>query len=140
MSTRADLISQTSKKSEYFSDFLSNFDKSPLSNDLGRTTNEGAIKASIRNIVLTNTGERPFQRDVGSETRRSLFEPYSRFTADDIVESVKHAIKFNEPRVEIINVELIGSQDHDAYTMNILFFIINNPAPISLSLILQRVR
>ena len=43
---------------EYFSDFLSSFDVDPVKQDLYKVTNEEAVKSSIRNLLLTNTGDR----------------------------------------------------------------------------------
>jgi phage baseplate assembly protein W len=140
MTSRADYYTQTQKKTEYFSDFLMTFDRSPLSNDLGRITNESSVKSSIRNIVRANTGEWPFRKTMGSDISRSLFENYSTFVEDDIVTSITQAIQTNEPRVELVGVQVQGSQDQNEYTVNISFLMINNPQPISMSLVLQRVR
>ena len=139
---RIDYYTQTTINPEYFSDFLSSFDKSPLSNDLARLVDAGAVKQSVRNLILTNLGERLFQPNIGSTVYRSLFEPFSGFTADDIKQAILNTLKQNERRVDPsnINVNVISNDDQNAFTVNVLFFIINNPAPISIQLVLQRVR
>lgn len=139
---RIDYVTQTTIQQEYFSDFLSSFDKSPLSNDLARITNENSIKQSIRNLVLTNTGERIFQPNVGGNVNKQLFEPFTGFTADNLRKDILNTIKENEPRVVAtdLSVRVIPHQDQNGFTVNILFYIINNPNPISLDLVLQRVR
>jgi hypothetical protein len=125
---RIDYQTPTAKQQEYFSDFLSSFDKSPLSSDIARITNENSIKQSIRNLVLTNLGD------------RMLFEPYTGFTADDLKKDIINTIKQNETRANDISVNVINNEDQNRFTVNIFFFIINNPNQLSLELVLQRVR
>lgn len=64
----------TSKKIEYYSDFSTDFDIHPGKKDLTRVTNEDAVKRSIRNLIITNTGERLFQPALGADLSRLLFE------------------------------------------------------------------
>jgi hypothetical protein len=137
---RIDYQTPTAKQQEYFSDFLSSFDKSPLSNDIARITNENSIKQSIRNLVLTNLGERLFNPNIGGNVSRMLFEPYTGFTADDLKKDIINTIKQNESRANDILVNVINNEDQNRFTVNIFFFIINNPNQLSLELVLQRVR
>jgi phage baseplate assembly protein W len=137
---RADFYTVSNKSQEYFSDFLVNLDKSPLSNDVGLVTNEDSVKQSIRALVLTNLGESLFQPNKGSIVYRSLFEPFGPFAASSIKTAIEQTVKFNEPRVALQSVNVIPSEDQNSYTVNIYFSMINNPNPISLDLILQRVR
>lgn len=139
---RIDFYTQKTIQQEYFSDFLASFDKSPLSGDLARVTNENSVKQSIRNLVLTNVGERVFQPNVGGNISKMLFEPFTGFTADNLKKDILNTIKQNEPRVEAsgLTVNVIPHQDQNAFTVNIFFYIINSPNQISLDLVLQRVR
>lgn len=139
---RIDYYTQLDVKQEYFSDFLSSFDKSPLSNDLARIKDENSVKQSVRNLILTNLGERIMQPDVGGNVNRKLFEPYTGFTADDIKADILNTIKQNEKRVSSSDttVEVIPNADQNAFTVNVFFYIINQTEPTTLSLTLQRVR
>ena len=137
---RIDYQTSTAKQQEYFSDFLSSFDKSPLSSDIARITNENSIKQSIRNLVLTNLGERLFNPNIGGDVSRMLFEPYTGFTADNVKKDIINTIKQNELRASDISVNVIANEDQNRFTVNIFFYIINNPNQLSLELVLQRVR
>ena len=137
---RADKITQTDKILETFSDFLTNFDKSPMTDDLGRLTNENAIKTRVKNLILTNLGERPFKSSIGSNVIKSLFEPYTTFTADDIQEAIKHTLKFNEPSIKVVSVEILGDPDQHTMIVNIVFYVINSSSTVSIDVILKRVR
>jgi phage baseplate assembly protein W len=138
--TRADKYTQTQKKQEYFSDFLNNFDKHPITSTLARITNEDSITQSIRNIVLTNLGERVFEPNIGSDIKRALFEPNDTITAENIILFVKSTIKQNEPRALVNNVFVYPSPDDNSFTVNVVYSVINNPVTTSLNLILRRVR
>jgi phage baseplate assembly protein W len=139
---RLDYFTQPVVAREYFSDFLSSFDKSPLSNDLARLVDGAAVKQSVRNLVLTDLGERLFQPNIGSTVYRSLFEPFSGFTAEDIKQSIINTIKHNENRVDSssLTVTAIQNDDQNALTINVVFFLLNSPQPMSVDLVIQRVR
>ena len=57
-----------------YSDFFTNLDNNPVSEDVAVKTNENAIRQSIRNLLMTNRGERPFQPDLGGNITAMLFE------------------------------------------------------------------
>ena len=56
------------------------FKVSPLTYDLIANKNENAIARSIRNLILTTPGERPFNPELGSQVSRLLFEPIDSIT------------------------------------------------------------
>ena len=139
---RIDYTTQTTVQQEYFSDFLSTFDQSPISRDLAIIRNENAVKQSVRNLILTDLGERLFQPNIGGGINHRLFEPFNGFTADDIKKDILNTLKQNEPRISTSNltVNVIPNEDQNQFTVNVFFYIINNTNQISLSLVLQRVR
>lgn len=138
--SRADKFTQLNKKQEYFSDFLNNFDRHPITNSLVRTTNEDSVKQALKNLILTNIGERVFQPTVGSYIRASLFEPNDVITSEKIITTINNVVKFNEPRVQLLNIVANPNVENDSFDVSIVFAIINNPNPVTLNLILRRVR
>lgn len=139
MASRADKFTQL-KKEEQFSDFLNNFSRNPVSGALGKTINEAAVRQSIKNLILTDQGERLFQPNVGSDVRRSLFEPLDRVILNEITEAISSTIKYNEPRAKLIDVLVTGNEDSNELNVTVLFSLINSNTPISLDVILRRVR
>ena len=141
---RADYYTQTTVIPESFSDFLDNFNMSPVSGDLARITNEESDKQTIRNLVLTSLGERPFQSTVGSGIYGMMFENFTGFTADEIKAAIVNTITQNDSRIvggqNSLNVDVIPSADQNSMTVNIIFYLTNNPNPINLQLVIQRVR
>jgi phage baseplate assembly protein W len=138
MSTRADRFTQLNKIPDLFSDFLTDLTPHPLTKDLARTTNDGSIKQSIKNLILTNYGERPFQSNLGSKVNRSLFNLNDGFLEDDLESSIRATIEQSEPRVLIQSIR-VTTEDNQVI-INIQFLIINSLEPRNLDVILRRVR
>ena len=140
MTTRADRFTQLQKIPDLFSDFLTDLTPHPITKDLTRLRNDAAIKQSIKNLVLTNYNERPFQPNIGSNVNRSMFEPNDSFLREELESSIRRTIEFNEPRAVVLGVEVIPQSDESSIVINIVFSIINSMQPQSLDIILRRVR
>ena len=115
--------------SKGFKDLSASFQENPLSNDLIALKNESAIARSVRNLVLTIQGERPFQPVLGTGVSRLLFENMDKLTASAIRSEVRTTIENYEPRVEIN--EIIVEPDYEGNAMNVTlqYFIIGIDAP-----------
>lgn len=137
---RSDYQTATRNSDERYSDFLMDFDKNPLTGNLARAVNEEAVKNAIKNLILTNKGERFYNGALGSQIRASLFEPADAVTADIIKTSIEQTLKYQEPRVNLLGVEIFDEPERNAYKVNIFFNIINIPDVIKLDLIINRAR
>ena len=138
--TRADAISQTQKKLDVYSDFSDNFIKHPITNELIVLRNEDSVRQAFKNLILTNIDERPFNPFFGSNVNRSLFDPFGPFLVEDITRYINLAAKQFESRIQVLNVTITDQSDKNAIGINVVFSLINNPEPISLSLFVKRVR
>lgn len=136
----ADKFTTTPLYNERYSDFRTNFDKNYGTGDLARLTNEDSIYTSLKNIVFTRKGERPFFPEFGCNITSILFENYNRFTQKTIQTEVKTAIENFEPRVSIIKVVVNGSPDSNSVDLDLYFTIINRPETYSVSFLLSRIR
>ena len=130
---------QTSKPLVY-SDFYSNFDLELVKRDLLSYKNEDSVKRSIRNILLTDKGERFFNPTFGSDIRKMLFENFSPSTEQVVADLIKTAIGNHEPRANVIDVNVSGNPDQNSMYINIVFSVINKAEPVTLELILNRIR
>lgn len=137
---RAELRTPYNKPDERYSDFLMNMDKNPITGNLARATNEDCVKEAIRNLVLTNRGERFYNVNMGSKLKAALFEPADVALADLIRTTITQTITYYEPRVNLLDVQVFDDSDHNAYKVNIYFNIINIPDVIQLDLLLKRAR
>lgn len=137
---RSDYQTATRNSDERYSDFLINFDKNPVTGNLARAVNEEAVKSALKNLLLTNRGERFYNSNMGSQIKASLFEPADSVTADIIKTSIEQTIKYQEPRVDLLDVQIFDDEDNNAYRINIFFNLINIPDVIQLDLIVKRAR
>lgn len=140
MSTRADNFTQTKKIPDLFSDFLNDLTPHPITKDLVRNRNDQSIKQAIKNIVLTNLGERLFQPTIGSEIGGALFEPNDIILEENLKFTIRSAIAFHEPRAQVLNVEVFSFSEENRVAINIYFSIINSTVVETVNLILRRVR
>lgn len=128
------------QKREIYSDIPNTFDLSPINSDVTRVTNEEAVKQSIRNLLLTDRGERPFQRDFGSDIKSMLFEPATPIIATIMEDHIKEFIRLKEPRCNLIDVTVSAMVDSNQVEVTFLYNIINSTETLQYTLILDRVR
>lgn len=130
----------TIETSRTFRDLDLNFTIHPVKKDINTHKNEFAIINSIKNLVLTNHYERPFQPDLGSNIRRLLFEQIDSVTASQLEREIAEVIGNFEPRAQVSQVNAIPSPDENTYKITLEFFIINNTSPITINFFLERIR
>lgn len=128
----------TAKKTIY-ADLFTNFDINPVSDDIAVKTNENAVKQSLKNLILTDRGERPFQPKLGGNIRAMLFENVDAQTMLVMKEQIRQTIETYEPRCSVIDILVSPSVDRNAIAITIVFAVINRQEPVSLELILDRV-
>ena len=112
-----------------FKDLSASFQTSPLNNDLIALKNESAIARSVRNLVLTGRGERPFQPILGTGVSRLLFENMDKLTASAIRSELRTTIENYEPRVEINEILVEPDFEGNAFHVTLQYFIIGMDVP-----------
>ena len=112
-----------------FKDLSASFQTNPLSNDLIALKNESAIARSVRNLVLTGQGERPFQPVLGTGVSRLLFENMDKLTASAIRSELRTTIENFEPRVEINEIIVEADFERNAFDVTLQYFIIGMDVP-----------
>ena len=112
-----------------FKDLSASFQINPLSNDLIALKNESAIARSVRNLVLTIQGERPFQPVLGTGVNALLFENMDKLTASAIRSELRTTIENYEPRVEINEIIVEADFERNAFDVTLQYFIIGMDVP-----------
>ena len=112
----------------------------PVNSDVSRFTDEESVKDSLRNILLTNKGERPFKPTFGGGLRDLLFENIGLGTREFVKTNIESIITNYEPRVRLINVDVTLAPDTNSAIITITFMMINKQEPVTLSVTLDRVR
>jgi phage baseplate assembly protein W len=123
-----------------FSDLDLMFQAHPYTSDVNRKFNLDAIKASVKNLILTKNYERPFHPEIGSQVTQMMFENYTPAIKNAVERSIMTTIERFEPRVRMISVELIENQDTNEITVEIVFAPKNVDTPITITQTLGRLR
>jgi phage baseplate assembly protein W len=111
-----------------------------VTKDITRRFDENAIKASLRNLLLTRNFERPFHSEIGSPIRALMFELPGPMFDVMLQRAIIDVINNFEPRVEIIDVLVNDASDLNAVYVTLEFKIVNTERPITLDLALERTR
>jgi phage baseplate assembly protein W len=110
------------------------------SNDVAKRIDVNAVKQSIKNLLLTRPGERPFQPNLGSELYSILFEPMDAVTVETLKGVISNCIGNYEPRVKLQEVAVNPNYDENAYDVSLYFYIVGIYSPVTFNLTMQRVR
>lgn len=129
------------RASKSFKDLSLSFKANPVNKDLLSIKNEVAIARSIRNLISTYPGERPFAPSLGSDITRSLFENFDSLTASDIKDQISTTISLYEPRVKLNNVTVNTDFENQEFNVTITYKIVGiDVPPQELTFALQPIR
>jgi phage baseplate assembly protein W len=123
-----------------FTDIDLNFVKNPVTRDINVLQDESAIKRSLKNIILTNTYERPFLPELKGNVTAMLFEPFTDLTVIRLEKGIRDAILSYEPRVVLQDVIVEGDPDRNRFTVTIRFQIRNTSKVSETQFYLERLR
>lgn len=123
-----------------FSDFDLAFIPHPVTKKLSRKTNREAVKQSVKSLILTNFYERPYKPNIGCNISGYLFELFTPDIKQLIEESINSTIRNNEPRAEVIAVMAEDRTDLNSLVISVAFRVQNDPDPVFLDVLLERVR
>jgi len=123
-----------------FKDLDLNFNIHPVRKDISKSIGPMAVVNSIKNLILTNHYEKPFQPDIGSNVRRLLFENLDNITATTIKDEIERTIVNYEPRATVKTINVTADYDNNGFKVYLEFFIVNQTAPIVINFLLERIR
>ena len=110
--------------SKGFKDISAIFEVNPLNDDLIALKNSNAIARSIRNLIFTNRGDKPFKPFLGSRVSEMLFDPMDPMSSTAIKSEIERTINSFEPRVKLEKVEVTPDYDGNQYDVLIKYQII----------------
>lgn len=128
-------------RSKDYADIDFGFRANPVTGDVSLKKGTEAIKQSVRNILLTNKGERPFDPEFGSNIRSQLFENFDPITEALLTEEIRTALRNYEPRVRVLDVTVDGRPDSNQMNVT-LNYEIQSPEQVadSLTFSVERLR
>ena len=115
--------------SRAFKDINLSFKRHPVTNDVLTVSNEDAIKRSVKNIVFTILGEKPFLPLFGSVINQSLFDLNTNLSEIRISDEIKQSLLNYEPRIDNTEVTVSVYPDSNELNCTIQYDIVGIPAP-----------
>lgn len=118
----------------YYVDIPDSFSKSNITNDLSTVTNVRAVNQSLKNIITTKKGTRPFYPDFGCDITNGLFENMNDLSAYQVERSIREAIENFEPRAILERrngVEVLPIYDENEYIINVRYRLLTDKKAIN---------
>jgi len=135
-----ELLTGRTKKISIYSDFKKDMEKSPVSSDLTVRKDEESVKEAIKNLLLTDRGERLMQPNLGGHLKAMLFENITPGVLKTIEDQVRTTLDIYEPRAELLDVTVSSLVDDNTVRVRVEFMIRNQSNPISVDVFLERTR
>ena len=115
--------------SRAFKDINLSFKRHPVTNDVVSINDEDAIKRSIKNIIFTILGEKPYEPFFGSSINSSLFELANPLDHVRISDEIKSTLLNYEPRIANTEVTVSIYPDSNEMNVTVQYDIVGIPAP-----------
>ena len=110
------------------------------SGDIFKKTEANAVKQAVKNLILTNHYEKPFNAKFGGNIQVLLFELADDETGEQVRDTIIATINENEPRAKIISVDVNSQPDYNAIEATITFRVVNSGEVVTFTTILKRLR
>ena len=131
--------SKSSRKKEW-TDLDLNLTLHPIRKDIVPLRDDAAIRYAVKNLLLTNFYERPFNLAVGANLRGLLFEPADSITKAALKENIERTITEHEQRVQLVFVDVQDDPDNYSYRILVKFRIKEFDATDQVEIVLKRLR
>ena len=115
--------------SRAFKDINLSFKRHPVTNDVLTVSDEDAIKRSVKNIIFTILGEKPFVPQFGSVVNESLFDLNTELSEIRVADEIRSSLLNYEPRISNIDVTVTVAPDTNEMNCTVQYDITGIPAP-----------
>ena len=115
--------------SKAFKDINLSFKRHPVTNDVVAIRDEDAIKRSVKNIIFTILGEKPFEPLFGSVINDALFDLSTNLSEVAVADEITSSLLNHEPRIADIDVTVTVAADTNEMNCTVQYTIVGIPAP-----------
>ena len=115
--------------SRAFKDINLSFKRHPVTNDVLTIRDEDAIKRSVRNIIFTILGEKPFEPDFGSVINDALFDLNTNLNEIRVSDEITQSLLNFEPRINNVIVTVTVAPDSNELNCTVQYDIVGLPTP-----------
>ena len=110
------------------------------SGDVFKKENSAAVKQAVKNLLLTNFSEKPFQPRFGGNLNSLLFALNTDVDDAELKEQIAEAIQTFEPRAEVLNITSNLNEDSHEIKVTVTFKVINTSQVVTTDINLTRLR
>ena len=141
----AESVNESSQTTYLYKDFSLFFTPNPVTADVTNITDVQDIKRSVRNLILTESWDRPFHPEIASRVREALFDMFTPVTINIIRNAIEDVLRIYEPRVDVTDVVVedpeFNSMDANTLPIKIFFTLKNAPETLeNVNVVLERIR
>ena len=124
-----------------FKDLSITFKKHPVTDDLVTVKDKAAVAQSIKGLLLTRRGERPFQPQLGSGLQDLLFEPLDYGSAGILRSEIADVLNRYEPRIRVNTINCIPDEMSNGYEVELSYTIVGrDDTPVAVEFFLELTR
>ena len=110
------------------------------SGDVFKKIEASAVKQAVKNLLMTNFMERPFNNTFGGNLNSFLFQLDTEIEVEIFRDRIFETIARNEPRATVEEVVIGLKPNYNEVTVTVVFRVNNSIEPITLELSLARTR
>lgn len=115
------------------------FNKRP-SGDIYKKRDAAAVKQSIKNLLLSNHYEKPFEPFYGANLTALLFELADDQTESEVRDNIISSIEEYEPRVRIVDIGVRVLPDQNDMRVSVQFRVVSTDEIVTFTTNLARLR
>ena len=108
--------------------------------DIFKKVDAAAVKQSVKNLLLTSRGEKPFNTFFGSNLNSALFGLDTEFDPEFVQNLIFDAITNHEPRARVLSVTVQLKPENNTLDTTVEFQVVNTKEIVTLDVSLARVR
>ncbi len=122
-----------------YTDFDLSFTPHPITGDIVPLNTKDSIAQEMRNLILTMHYERKYRSEIGCNIYHGLSEPNSIITKRALESDIRTVLNKYCLRADVKEVS-ISDYDDRTYNIIILYEPINSSEPVSVSIIIKRMK
>jgi len=108
--------------------------------EIFKKTDAASVKQAVRNLLMTNKGEKPFNPHYGGNLNDFLFSLSEDLDNIEIENAIMLAIDAQEPRAAVRGVQVLLKEDYNSIHVLVQFQVVNTLEMAELNLELTRLR
>mgnify|MGYP001051725769 FL=1 len=128
-----------STRTRVYKDIDLSFTAKP-SGEIYKKQDAASVKQGVKNVLLTNFAEKPFNPRFGANLRSKLFDLADADAEYDIERQILAAVETYETRAKILNVRAVVQPDNNEIEVTVTFIVVSTSEEVTFTTTLARLR